>query len=46
MGIRAILAATGLLLAGMAEAAPIQITPVPLSAPSVEITNGLIRAKI
>ena len=30
----------------MREAAPIQITPVPLSAPSAEITNGLIRAKI
>ena len=45
MGIRTILAVTGL-LAGVAEAAPIQITPVPLSAPSVEITNGLIRTKI
>ena len=36
----------GLLLAGVAEAAPIHITPVPLGAPSVEITNGLIRTKI
>ena len=41
-----ILVSAGMLMAAMAKAAPIQITPVPINAPSVEITNGLIRAEI
>src|ERR1700677_1887694 len=45
MGSWTILAVTGL-LAGVAKTTPIQIPPVPVSAPSVEITNGLIRTKI